>query len=105
MRIIYGKFFCHLKTDFPEVFSEMEHFDILVQQFCDNMCNDTFKSAIADSRIIKVMELFDNYLCYLRNENGPLSSFWMTYVDMVELLLGVIRSNREGNWLLLMACI
>lgn len=97
MRFIYRQFVGHLKTDFPEIFSEIKNVDILLEKFSDNMCNDTFKSSIEDSTIIKVMELFENYLNYLRNENGPLSSFWMTYIDMVELLLGLIRSNREGN--------
>jgi hypothetical protein len=105
MRLIYRQFVDHLKTDFPEIFSEMENVDLLIEQFCDNMCNDTFISSMEDSKIIKVMELFENYLNYLRNENGPLSSFWMTYIDMVELLIGLIRSNREGNWFLYMACI
>ena len=31
---------------------------------------------------------------------GPLAQFWMSYIDMVETLLHLIRSSREGNWLL-----
>ena len=31
--------------------------------------------------------LYDKYLDYLRNSNGKLSSFWMSYLDIVEILL------------------
>ena len=27
-----------------------------------------------------------------------MSSFWMSYVDLVSLLLNLIRASREGNW-------
>ena len=39
------------------------------------------------------------FLSYLRHDNGNLSTFWMSYVDMVgDILLGLIRVSREGNW-------
>ena len=45
------------------------------------------------------------YLDLLRNDNGKLSSFWMSYVDMVEIILGLLRSSREGDFLLHLASI
>ena len=43
-------------------------------------------------------DLFAEYTLHLRNTNGPLSAFWMSYIDMIELLLHMIRASREGNW-------
>ena len=34
----------------------------------------------------------------LRSANGDLSAFWMSYIDLVNLLLEFIRASREGNW-------
>ena len=51
------------------------------------------------------MQLFHQYLDLLRNDNGKLSSFWMSYVDMVEIILGLLRSSREGDFLLHLASI
>lgn len=34
-----------------------------------------------------------------------MSAFWITYLDMVEVLLGLLRSNREGDWNLYLASI
>ena len=52
-----------------------------------------------------LFKLFSIYLSVLRQENGDLSQFWMSYIDMVEIVLGLIRASREGNWLLHIAMI
>lgn len=102
MQIIWRQLLDYLMLEYTDIFSKLETVNELTQQFCDNMCNETFNNAIEDPTIKMFMDTFDGYLYYLRNDNGALSSFWMTYIDLVELLLGLIRSNREGNWLLFM---
>ena len=42
--------------------------------------------------------LYDKNLDYLRNNNGKLSGFWMSYLDIVEILLNLLRAFREGDW-------
>ncbi|KAG0724307.1 hypothetical protein GWK47_005209 [Chionoecetes opilio] len=39
------------------------------------------------------------YLETLRDEHN-LSAFWMSYLDMVEIMLDLVRASREGNWML-----
>lgn len=34
-----------------------------------------------------------------------MSSFWMSYIDMIDIVLGLIRASRESNWLLHLAMI
>lgn len=45
------------------------------------------------------MKLFQVYLETLRDEHN-LSAFWMSYLDMAEIMLALIRAPREGNWML-----
>ena len=52
-----------------------------------------------------VMELFGVYIKFLRGGNGNLSTFWLSYMDMTDILLGLIRSSREGEWMLHMASV
>ena len=40
------------------------------------------------------------YQALLLHNSGDLAAFWMSYVDLVELLLTLIRASRDGNWLL-----
>ena len=54
----------------------------------------TIMTLLADSLI-----LWNQFLSYLRHDSGNSSTFWMSYVDMVgDILLGLIRDSREGNW-------
>ena len=42
---------------------------------------------------------WNEYLDFLRHDNGNLSAFWMSYVDIVgAILVGLLRASREGNW-------
>ena len=50
-----------------------------------------------------VLQRFLEYMDHLRNAGGELAAFWISYVDMVEVLLALLRASREGNWLLHLA--
>ena len=45
-----------------------------------------------------IFKNFKKYLDIMRNANGTMSAFWMTYVDLTGLLLNFIRASREGDW-------
>ncbi|KAG0712998.1 hypothetical protein GWK47_017209 [Chionoecetes opilio] len=53
----------------------------------------------------KSFDMFAKYLHFLRTKHGDLARFWMMYIDMVETLLGLIRADREGDWMLHLACV
>ena len=43
--------------------------------------------------------MWNSFLEHLRSDNGDLSAYWMSYIDMVEnIILGLLRGSREGNW-------
>ena len=46
------------------------------------------------SKTSLVLEYFEK----LRKQSGQIASFWMSYIDIVDILLGLIRASREGNW-------
>ena len=52
-----------------------------------------------------IIDLFLTYLNVLRHEKGHLVAFWMAYVEMVGILLGLLRADREGDWPLHLSCI
>lgn len=69
-----------------------------LKALCDNTFEQEFKDTMASPRFEEVSQLFCSYTHYLRHGNGKLSKFWMSYVDMVEILLGLLRGSREGDW-------
>ena len=57
---------------------------------------------ILDSPLLtKLMTLWSDFLEHLRHSNGELSTYWMSYIDIVEsVVLGLLHVSREGNWCL-----
>lgn len=49
------------------------------------------------------LKMFEAYVDHLSHENGDLSSFYISYVVMVDVPLMTIRATIEGNWPLYLA--
>ena len=41
---------------------------------------------------------FNEYTDVLCFKKGSMSKLWMSYIDLVKLMLDLIRVSREGNW-------
>ena len=54
---------------------------------CDNICKAEFQDKLRNQSFSELTQLFDQYMSYLRHENRKLSQFWISYLDMVEILL------------------
>ena len=65
-----------------------------LKQLIDTTCEPKFKFVMKSHLFQEVSHLFLSYSHHLRHSNGK---FWMSYVDMIEVLLGLIRATRERN--------
>ena len=63
-----------------------------------NLCQKEAQEAMENPSFSCVVELFDKYLNHLSHSNGNLSAFWISYIDIVEIMLGLLRTSREGDW-------
>lgn len=62
---------------------------------------ETFSSVLNSPHLSELLTMWQDFLEHLRHNNGELSAYWMSYVDFVEdVVLGLLRSSREGNWTL-----
>ena len=71
----------------------------------NDICEKEFRRRLARSSYSKSGDLFKQYMTFIRTQNGNLSAFWTSYIDMVEILLGLLRASREGNWELHLSCV
>ena len=62
-----------------------------------NLCRATHDAAMADECCQMIIDLFLTYLNVFRHEKGQLAAFSMAYVEMVDILLGLLRADREGD--------
>ena len=59
-----------------------------------------YNNVLNSEYLLQVYQLWSQFLEHLCHENSQLSAFWMSYIHLAEdVLLGLIRSSREGNWL------
>ena len=75
-----------------------------IASFSDNISAETF-SYLADTESFKSYNnLLNEYKVHL-SANECLAKFWLSFLDMVELLLNIIYACRAGKWVLLLECI
>ena len=64
----------------------------------DKLDEIIFEPILSNEKVRHLFSLFQEFCDKLRSDNGTLSQFWMSYVDLPSLLLNFIRATREGNW-------
>lgn len=65
----------------------------------EDLNQPNFSAIMESPSFVELTILWRDFLEHLRHNNGELSGYWMSYVDMVEnILLGLLRASREGNW-------
>ena len=72
----------------------------LIEELHGDTSQDMLDEVLKHPSCKYILQKFNNYLDHLRFSNGSLSKYWMSYIDMVDILFGLIRASREGNWLM-----
>ena len=85
-----------------EIFEELSE---CIEEMSNCIDTDTFHETLSKSVYMRVANLFDEHQEFLKKENGDLSALWMSYIDMVGVMLDILRASREGNWQLHLASI
>ena len=71
----------------------------VIQQLHEDLSPKTYNDAMSVTRLDRMLHCFELFLDFLRNNNinGDLSAFWLSYIDMVTVLLGFLRASRGDN--------
>ena len=72
----------------------------LIEELHGDTSQDMLDEVLKHPSCKYILQKFNNYLDHLRLSNGSLSKYWMSYIDMVDILFGLIRASRESNWLM-----
>ena len=77
--------------------NQMHSVSALPDQISDargEMPQPEFDELLSSDRLAESLILWNQFLSYLRHDNGNLSIFWMSYVDMVgDILLRLVRTS------------
>jgi len=79
----------------------MKSLSVHVKDVTSGLNQQKFDDLLESPLLDEAIALWRDFLDHLRNSNGQLSAFWMSYNDMVEdVLLGLLRASHEGDWYL-----
>ncbi|KAK3735047.1 hypothetical protein QZH41_001743 [Actinostola sp. cb2023] len=83
---------------FPEKKEFLQDVVISLKPLYNDVCQKEHEKVLSSEMFSEFITLYDTYLEYLRKSNGKLCSFWMSYIDIVEIMLNLVRASREGHW-------
>ncbi|KAK3741541.1 hypothetical protein QZH41_002925 [Actinostola sp. cb2023] len=84
---------------------ELEETYDQIKELSERTSQDSMENVLQHPSCSYILHLFNKYRDHLQDSNGKTSEFWMSYVRLVENVLGLIRASREGNWVMHMAFI
>ena len=94
-----------MEEQYPAELQKLRDVAIESEKLHSNITQDQLNDFRSEESCVWIFHLFNVYLDFLQNENGDLSTMWMSYIDMVDVVLGLIRASREGDWLLHLAMV
>lgn len=98
MRLVWKGFLPWIEENHKDSKASINGFFHDLEEMYDNVCEEEFKRNMTSDSFAEFAKMFELYMDFLRQSNGKLSQFWMSYIDMIEILLGMLRASREGNW-------
>ena len=76
----------------------------IISTFHNEVSQASFTELMDDISLTRILQLFQEYLDSFRNGH-PLAAFWVSYLNMAEIMLGLFCAAREEDWLLNLASI
>ena len=74
----------------------------------ENLAKDVSKikfDRLCESEEFKTFyHIFLDYVEHIKTKGGQLAQFWLSFIEMVEILHNTIYATRVGNWFLLLEC-
>ena len=89
MQMAWKGFLPWMSEHHPEALPQLEDF---LDNLKDPKLNQEKMNLLLQSPIMQ--NCIPEYMEYLRTSNGSLSAFWVSYIDMVSILLSLLRASR-----------
>ena len=99
-RLAWKQFCQWLKESSPESEVHLSETMKAISYLRSDVCQVALVEVEQNESVSLVLSQFMHFINCLRNSRGPLASFWVSFIDIVGILLDLIRGSREGNWLL-----
>lgn len=104
LHLVWKGFLPWLETTNIDDMVHLEESLRVIDIFSKDISQNGLEQILKNPSCTCILNHFEEYIEVLRRGSG-LAAFWVTYIDVVEILLGLIRASREGDWTLHLSCI
>ena len=104
MMLVWKGFITWLEEHHAEEVPSLEEYINNIDIFHSNVSEGSLQDLLQQQSCRRILQLFQEYLNSLRDKHS-LSDFWMSYIDIVKIMLGLLRASRESDWMLHLASI
>ena len=99
IRIMWQKFLNWIDENHPNLNVTLNDLTDFLGIHIETLSMETIETLLKKDSFIEIHQKWCEFCQFLKNANGELSNFWMSYIEIVEgILLNMIRASREGNW-------
>lgn len=101
MRLAWKQFALSVNEVHPNKLPAVHALEEQMVEVANDITQQSHNAILQSPGFEEVHRLWNGFLGHLRSSDSEQSKFWMSYVDIVDnILLALIRTSREGNWLL-----
>ena len=100
-----------LLNKFEEGIDNIEHQIIIdhvsehLSEFTSEVNSENFENLKEKYATRQFQMIFSNFKDEYFQHGAPLTKYWLSYLEMVEVLLNTLYAVRTGDWSLLLECI
>ena len=76
-----------------------------LEQLKLNLCQEEIEHVLESELVQQWENCFQKHVTDIRRNGSDLAKFWITYLELCELLLNLIYATRTGNWELYLSCV
>lgn len=105
MRLAWKAFTSWIKNNHQRALEDLE---ITIEAICSlhkNTCGVSLKNVLQQQSFEKIFALYKQFLMHWKTNCGQMAAFWVSFIDIAEILLDLVRASREGDWLLHLSAI
>ena len=101
-KLLLGDFEASLCENSPELPSDLK---TQLEQLMLNLCQEEIEHVLESELVQQWKNCFQEHVTDIRRNGSDLAKFWITYLQLCELLLDLIYATRTGNLELHLSCV
>ena len=76
-----------------------------IEELRQSLNQEKFEKIRDSDELRKYQNMLMDFRIKIESNGGDLCKFWLSFIDMVNLLLFTLYATRSGNWDLLLECV